>query len=520
MMKFKVKPGFILLSCFLLTAGLGFLKYEYPDQGYFNHGFLLVLLLTGFLRKDGYAIFFGAVSVTIVVSSAAMSSVQTVSFLLNVVLSVFSIITSVVVVVIMKRLYKTLEADSKRLRALFNFTNDGIVLFNQAGQILLANPRAFSMFEYNQDEVIGEQLESLLPDQYKESFVQYREQFEKEKLDGKVEQLNDVLLMRKSGKQFPSDIRLGFYTQRGLLYIVAFIQDLTVQRESEKKMLMQNELLEKITYDIRKMNIELENKVSQRTLILQEALHELERSQQELSEALNKEKELNEIKSRFVSMASHEFRTPLSTVMSSASLIVKYQTTEDQDKREKHIKRIKDSVKHLNDLLEDFLSMGKLDEGRVFTEVVSFDVKDFLNDVFDEMRLILKEGQDIKLNCEGEVLFVTDKRLLKNVLINLLSNAIKFSDPDKPIFVNVDNSGSRLILQVQDSGIGIPEEDLPHLFSTFYRGRNATNIQGTGLGLHIVKRYVNMLEGEITLNSKLNSGTTFNIGLPNLQEQA
>ena len=219
-------------------------------------------------------------------------------------------------------------------------------------------------------------------------------------------------------------------------------------------------------------------------------------------------------------MASHEFRTPLSTVMSSASLILKYQQGDEQEKREKHIKRIKDSVKHLNDLLEDFLSMGKLEEGRVFTEVVAFDVEDFLTDVIDEMRLNLKEGQEFKLNCEGEAIFVTDKRLLKNVLINLLSNAIKFSDLHKPIFINIDNSGSRLILQIQDSGIGIPEEDLPHLFSTFYRGRNATNIQGTGLGLHIVKRYVNMLEGEITLSSKINNGTTFNIGLPNLQEQA
>ncbi|MEO6914973.1 MAG: sensor histidine kinase, partial [Chitinophagaceae bacterium] len=146
--------------------------------------------------------------------------------------------------------------------------------------------------------------------------------------------------------------------------------------------------------------------------------------------------------------------------------------------------------------------------------------KEFMIDVFDEMRLTLKEGQELTLNCEGEPLFVTDKRLLKNILINLLSNAIKFSDINKSIYVNIDNSGSRLILQVQDSGIGIPEEDLPHLFSTFYRGRNVTNIQGTGLGLHIVKRYVNMLEGEITLNSEINKGTTFNIGLPNLQAQA
>jgi signal transduction histidine kinase len=324
--------------------------------------------------------------------------------------------------------------------------------------------------------------------------------------------------LTKSGNEFPLEVSIKSYRQRKRLVIIMLIVDLSQRKEAENRFADQKSQLEKIMHDVRIMNIELENKVSERTLILQEALQELEKSQTELSDALNKEKELNEIKSRFVSMASHEFRTPLSTILSSASLLQKYQLTEEQIQREKHIKRVKDSVKHLNEMLEDFLNLGKIEEGRVFTEVVEFNVKDFLQDVFDEMKINLKMGQQLKLSLEGENYFATDKRLLKNVLINLLSNAIKFSDIHKTIEITVDNTTAFMVLQVKDQGIGIPQEDLPHLFSTFYRGKNAVNIQGTGLGLHIVKRYVTMLEGTITVTTALNEGTTFNVGLPNLKE--
>lgn len=144
-------------------------------------------------------------------------------------------------------------------------------------------------------------------------------------------------------------------------------------------------------------------------------------------------------------------------------------------------------------------------------------MKEFLHDIFDEMKINLKLGQQLKLFFEGESHFITDKRLLKNILINLLGNAIKFSQEGKSIEITTQNSGTRMILQVKDEGIGIDKEDMPHLFSTFYRGKNATNIQGTGLGLHIVKRYIDLLEGQITLSSELNKGTVFNIGLPNLK---
>jgi signal transduction histidine kinase len=251
-------------------------------------------------------------------------------------------------------------------------------------------------------------------------------------------------------------------------------------------------------------------------MILKEALHELEKSQMELNQALNKEKELSEIKSRFVSMASHEFRTPLSTVLSSAALVSRYTQTDEQDKRDRHIKRIKDSVKHLNDILEDFLSLGKLEEGRVVMKPEKFDVKEFLDEVTEEVSGIVKKDQNIIVEFTGEGRLATDKKLLRNIIFNLLSNACKFSEEGSSIYLIALLKDDKLTISIKDEGIGISEEDQQHMFTSFFRGKNAINIQGTGLGLHIVRRYVDLIQGDIQLQSVLGKGTTFTIVLPDL----
>jgi signal transduction histidine kinase len=254
-------------------------------------------------------------------------------------------------------------------------------------------------------------------------------------------------------------------------------------------MMQQQQQLEKVTDDIRRLNTGLEAKVEERTIILKEALQRLEQSQQELHEALDKERQLNEIKSRFVSMASHEFRTPLSAVLSSATLISKYTTAEQQENRTKHINRIKDSVKHLNNLLEDFLSLGKLDEGKIQATYSLFHLPEAVHDTIEEIRGLVKEGQEIKYEHAGETDIYSDKHLVKNILINLISNATKFSEKGTEVLVRTDVQDDNVSIIVQDKGIGISEEDQKHLFSSFFRGKNAANIPGTGLGLHIVKRY-------------------------------
>ncbi|RYY91225.1 MAG: HAMP domain-containing histidine kinase, partial [Chitinophagaceae bacterium] len=295
---------------------------------------------------------------------------------------------------------------------------------------------------------------------------------------------------------------------------IAFIVDITHRKEIERSMLEQQQQLEKVTNDIRRLNSELEAKVEERTLILKEALQRLEQSQAELSEALDKERQLNEIKSRFVSMASHEFRTPLSAVLSSASLLAKYTTTEQQANRDRHINRIKESVKHLNDLLEDFLSLGKLDEGKIGAQMSDFDLPENITDCLDEVRGLVKEGQEIHYEHSGDASMHNDKRLLRNILINLVSNALKFSEVNSSVEVRSVVADDEVLLSVRDHGIGIAQEDQEHLFTTFFRGKNALNIQGTGLGLHIVKRYADLMGGTINLNSKLGEGTTVTLRLP------
>lgn len=217
-------------------------------------------------------------------------------------------------------------------------------------------------------------------------------------------------------------------------------------------------------------------------------------------------------------MASHEFRTPLSTVLSSAALISKYEKESEQDKREKHVKRIRESVKHLNDLLEDFLSLGKLEAGKVEVSGEQLMVEEYIQEIADDMKGGCKTGQSIIVAYSGNGFFRTDKKLLRNILLNLLSNAIKFSSEGTAISLRANDNEDSLHIEVQDQGIGIPGQDLGHMFTSFYRASNALNIQGTGLGLNIVKRYVDLLKGDISINSDLGHGTTVILELPHLDK--
>ena len=227
----------------------------------------------------------------------------------------------------------------------------------------------------------------------------------------------DIFGEKKDGQHIPLEVSLSTYIQNGERYVIAFIVDITHRKEIEKSMLTQQEQLERVTSEMRKLNAELEAKVEERTTILKEALQRLEQSQLELSEALDKERQLNEIKSRFVSMASHEFRTPLSTVLSSASLLAKYTKTEEQEKRNRHIDKIKGSVKHLNDLLEDFLSLGKLDEGKVGTSFNLLNLKEILQDIVEEMSGLARQNQHIDYEHSGVETMTSDKKMIRNIVI-------------------------------------------------------------------------------------------------------
>jgi signal transduction histidine kinase len=215
------------------------------------------------------------------------------------------------------------------------------------------------------------------------------------------------------------------------------------------------------------------------------------------------------MKSRFVSMASHEFRTPLSTILSSITLLSKYTTSDEQAKREKHIDRIKASVTNLTDILNEFLSLGRIEDGKIEPKWAEFSLPELVFAVTRQLDPLRKTGQAIKHEHFGNAEIVLDPSLLKNILINLFSNAIKFSPEHSVITITTHTDNKDILIDIKDEGMGISKEDQRHLFERFFRGANVVNIQGTGLGLHIVSRYVQMMNGSIKCKSELDNGTSF-----------
>jgi PAS domain S-box-containing protein len=386
------------------------------------------------------------------------------------------------------------------LQALFEYATEGIIIADKAGTIVRANPSSEKLFGYQKDELINQKVEVLVPTRFDHSHQKHREGYNKNPHPRAMGKGLDLSGKRKDGQEFPIEISLSHYKSNDEQYVIAFIIDV-----SERKLAEEN---------IKRINAELELKVDERTKILKETLHELEASKDELSAALEKEKELNDMKSRFVTMASHEFRTPLSTILSSASLIGKYKITEEEDKRNKHVERIKSAVTNMTLILNDFLSAGKLEEGKINVNLISIKLPSYINESINELSNFLKNGQKVIYNHTGNENFVCDKQFLKNIIINLVSNSSKFSAQSKIIELSTINEGTELKIIIKDEGIGIPKDEQKNLFERFFRAKNATNIQGTGLGLSIVAKYIEILNGTITFESELNKGTQFYITIP------
>ena len=238
-------------------------------------------------------------------------------------------------------------------------------------------------------------------------------------------------------------------------------------------------------YMINAVGLTDQSGVLSRVLMVEQNITDRKNAEQKLVIALEKEKQLNELKSRFVSMASHEFRTPLSTVLSSLSLLEKYDEAGLMDKKPKHYDRIKGSVRHLTSLLNDFLSIEKVEAGKVALHKSKLNIRELLGEIVEQHQEIAKEGQTIQYDFEGLSEFRTDQNMLRIILSNLLSNAIKYSKEHQRIWVHVVNSKDQINMMVRDEGIGIPLRDQDNMFGRFFRAQNALNLEGTGLGLNI-----------------------------------
>ncbi len=422
-----------------------------------------------------------------------------------------------------KRAEKALREEKERTQRYLDIANTILLVISRDQKVSLINRKGCEVLGYEEEDIIGKNwFELVIAPNQQESTKKLFDQL----IQGHAESIDyyeNEIITRQGEKRLIAWHNALIRDDTGV--IVSTISsgiDITKQRAAEERII--------------RLNSELEERVEQRTEELAKAVNQLletnnqlkyevqergtaeaalRKREQELQVSLAKEKELSELKSRFVSLASHEFRTPLSTILSSADLIEAYQKEEHQEKRLRHTNRIKSAVANLTNILNDFLSLSRLEEGKILNEPVAFDLSGFCNEALDEIQDLLKPGQSIRRKDELQVSTVfLDKKILKNVLFNLLSNAIKYSEEGKPIDCQMITTESELKIIITDYGIGIPEPEQQYLFTPFFRAHNVENIQGTGLGLNIVKRYIDLMKGEVTFKSAPGLGTTFYVSIP------
>ena len=260
--------------------------------------------------------------------------------------------------------------------------------------------------------------------------------------------------------------------------------------------------------------VKKDNKII-RTVGIAEDITLRKKAEQDIQNALIKEKELNELKSRFISMVSHEFRTPLGLIMSSTELLEKYGEKWDAGKRTEHLNRIKKAVTNLTWLMEDVLTEGERDAGKIKLIPKQCDLTLLINEMIKEAAANIKECPQIQfIHSQKSFIIFSDEKLLRQIFLNLISNAVKYTPPDKKVSLQVFEKDENVTVEIKDEGIGISQNDLKNIFDPFTRGENVGQKKGTGLGLSIVKRTVGILKGDIKVKSKINEGTIFSVVLP------
>ncbi|MCB2377909.1 PAS domain-containing sensor histidine kinase [Hymenobacter sp. BT635] len=396
----------------------------------------------------------------------------------------------------------------RRYEAVFANATIGILVCNRAGTIVSANQMAHQQFAYPEGALPGLRVEELIPNAGSRRHEQLRQSFNAHpQVRAMSAHRSDLEGLRADASVFPVEVSLSYFNLDAELYAVAYILDITLKRQADQELLAERRRVERL-------NAELEQKVANRTYALTSTLAQLELHKNELAKALTAEQELGELKSRFVSMASHEFRTPLTAVLTSAELIEQYTADAQQDKRLKHLDRIRQSVLHLNNILEEFLAVGRIEEGRVLTCAARVLLPDLLQETITDVQGLLKAGQTIgqEVSCAAPIWL--DPSLLRKIMVNLLSNALKYSGENARVVVRAQCRGQQLTLSVQDEGVGIAPEDQTHLFERFFRARNVAYVPGTGLGLYIIAKYLELMQGTIVLHSTLGVGTTVTLTIP------
>ncbi|RMG20471.1 MAG: PAS domain S-box protein [Bacteroidetes bacterium] len=418
-----------------------------------------------------------------------------------------------------KQLLTALQESEARLKSIIETALDGIITIDEKGTVQSVNPAAERLFGYSAGEIIGHNISMLMPQPHREQHDHYIQRYLSTGHKKIIGIGREVRGLRKDGSQFPFWLSVTENRLSGRILFTGMVHDLTEQKEAESALKKHSEELEKRvkarTEALAQAISGLENEIRERKQV-EKALKE---SRAQIQAALDRERELNELKSRFVSMASHEFRTPLATILSSINLIDKYHEPDKKERRIKHIHRIRSNVRDLTNILNDFLSLSKLEEGRVNANYETFDLPELVEEVCEDLRTQAKTGQQILYTHKGgQQQAFLDIKLLKQILHNLLSNAIKYSPEHSEIRIVSKIDDQHIRFTIADQGIGIPKSEQSQLFTRFFRAHNATNIQGTGLGLSIVKKHVKLMKGDISFTSEEGVGTTFSLSFPVQQD--
>lgn len=396
---------------------------------------------------------------------------------------------------------------------LFEAVSEGVVVVDENQTIVATNKAAENMFGYTKEDLRNQHLNILIPSTYHAVHGGHFDKFYKKSSTRQMGQGRELYGARKDGKKFPVEVGLNPFQIGTKTLVMSIIIDITVRKESEAKILELNTLLEE---KIAERTSELNKTVAN----LKEEIDKRVKAQSKLRKALKKEKELNELKTKFLSLVSHEFKTPLSGVLNAAVLIGKYTQTDMQDKREKHILTIKNKVHYLNGILNDFLSVERLESGKVTYKFTNFKLSKVVNEVIYNANMMLKKGQRIIYPKNIDNLDIYhDEKILELIFSNLLHNAIKYSPEDTEIDFKIIPSSDSIIFEIKDQGIGIPLKDQKYIFNRYFRAENALTNQGTGIGLNIVKSHLENLGGSIKFVSINNQGTTFIVNLPLIKEE-
>ena len=398
---------------------------------------------------------------------------------------------------------------------LFQAASEGIIVVDSNQIVVAANNAAESMFGYNSGELINAHLDLLIPKEYHHSHHNHFNRFLDNSEKRQMGHGRDLFGVKKDGSLFPVEAGLNPFELDGKSYVMSLVIDITVRRNTERQI---KELNTKLEEKIRLRTQELSDTVDELkrlNLDLEEEINRRKEAEKKIKDALQKEKELNELKTKFLSLVSHEFKTPLSGILTSATLAEKYIKEEQQDKREKHLVTIRNKVHYLNNILNDFLSIERLDSGRGQYKFSIFGLKRLINEVVYNANITLKDGQEIVYPKDIEDLeLYMDEKILELILSNLLGNAIKYSPENTIIKFRVAIQGKLLVFEIEDEGRGIPKKDQKHIFERYFRAENALLDQGTGIGLNIAKTHLENLGGSIQFVSEENKGTTFTIRVP------